>query len=214
MCSCVSVPGRTDGHSKGGTVAGYTAKTYDRFMSPLERGGLRGWRQQLLRGVEPPVLEVGVGTGASLRWYNGQSPLVAIDREGEMARSALGRAAALGRRTEVGQMDVQYLAFPDATFASVVTSLVFCSITDPVRGLRQIRRVLWPGGRIFMLEHVRPEHPLLGPLADLLNLPWHALSQECNLNRRTTDHVVAAGFTLESVEGKFLGAVNLIVAHA
>jgi ubiquinone/menaquinone biosynthesis C-methylase UbiE len=186
------------------TVAGYRARAYDRFMSPLERGGLRGWRQQLLRHVEPPVLEVGVGTGASFRWYNDQSPLVAIDREGVMARAALDRAAALGRRTDVGQMDVQCLAFPDTTFASVVTSLVFCSITDPVQGLRQIRRVLWPGGRLYMLEHVRPEHPLIGPLADLLNFPWHALSQECNLNRRTADHVVAAGFTLESVEERFL----------
>lgn len=195
-------------------MAGYTARAYDRFMYLLERSGLKGWRQQLLCRVEPPVLEVGVGTGASLRWYNGQSPLVAIDQEGEMARSALERAAALGRPTVIGQMDVQYLAFPDATFASVVTSLVFCSVADPLRGLRQIRRVLRSGGRLYMLEHVRPDHPLLGSLADVLNLPWHALSQECNLNRRTTDDVVAAGFTLESVEKRFLGVVNLIVARA
>lgn len=195
-------------------MAGYTTKAYDRFMSPLERSGLSGWRQQLLRHVDPPVLDVGVGTGASLRWYNGQLPLAAIDREGEMARSALERAAALGRQTGISQMDVQFLAFPDATFASVVTSLVFCSVADPVRGLRHIRRVLRPGGRLYMLEHVRPEHPLLGPLADLLNLPWHAFSRECNLNRRTADNVVSAGFTLESVEERFLGLINLIVARA
>ena len=65
-----------------------------------------------------------------------------------------------------------------------------------------------------MLEHVRPEHPLLGPLADLLNLPWHALSRECSLNRRTADNVVSAGFTLESVQERFLGVINLIVARA
>jgi ubiquinone/menaquinone biosynthesis C-methylase UbiE len=195
-------------------VAGYTTRAYDRFMSPLERSGLSGWRRQLLRHVDPPVLDVGVGTGASLRWYNGQLPLVAIDREGEMARSALERAEALGRQTGISQMDVQSLAFPDATFASVVTSLVFCSVADPVRGLRHIRRVLRPGGRLYMLEHVRPEHPLLGPLADLLNLPWHALSRECNLNRRTADNVVSAGFTVESVEERFLGVINLIVARA
>ena len=195
-------------------MAGYTVKAYDRFMSPLERSGLSGWRRQLLRRLEPPVLEVGIGTGASLRWYNGQLPLVAIDREWEMARSAMERVAAYGRRTGIGQMDVQSLAFPDATFASVVTSLVFCSVADPVRGLRHIRRVLRPGGRLYMLEHVRPDDPMLGPLADLLNLPWHALSQECNLNRRTSDNVVSAGFTLESVEERFLGVVNLIVARA
>lgn len=195
-------------------MPGYTSRTYDRFMSPLERLGLGGWRRKLLRYVEPPVLEVGVGTGASLRWYNGGSPLVAIDQQGEMARLALERAVALGRLTAVGQMDAQRLAFADATFASVVTSLVFCSVADPLQGLRQIRRVLRPGGLLYMLEHVRPDHPLLGPLADVLNLPWHAITRECNLNRRTADHIVSAGFTLESVERPFFGVVNLIVARA
>ncbi|GAB4538576.1 MAG: class I SAM-dependent methyltransferase [Anaerolineae bacterium] len=194
-------------------MAGYTASAYDRFMSPLERLGLRAWRRELLAQVKPPVLEVGVGTGASLRWYNERSPLVVIDREGEMARSALTRAISLGQSVGVGQMDVQYLAFPDAVFASVVTSLVFCSVADPLRGLRQIRRVLRPEGRLYMLEHVRPDHPLLGRLVDWINLPWHALSQECNLNRRTVDNVVAAGFDLVSVQRHFLGVVNLIVAQ-
>lgn len=192
-------------------MAGYTTQAYDRFMAPLERWGLHAWRRRLLRSVEPPTLEVGVGTGASLRWYPGRSTLVAVDREASMARSALGRAVALGRPVAVGQMDVGYLAFPDATFASAVSSLVFCSVVDPLRGLRQIRRVLRPGGRLYMLEHVRPDHLLLGPLADVLSVPWHALSGECHLNRRTADTAAAAGFTLESVERRFLGAVNLIV---
>jgi phosphatidylethanolamine/phosphatidyl-N-methylethanolamine N-methyltransferase len=195
-------------------MAGYGARSYDRFMSSLERMGLRGWRQQLLRHVEPPVLEVGIGTGASLRWYNGRSPLIAIDREREMARAALERAFALGSPTAIVQMDAQYLAFSDATFASVVTSLVFCSVADPLRGLREIRRVLRPGGRLYMLEHVRPDHPVLGPLADLLNVPWHAFTQECHLNRRTAHNVVAAGFRLESAEKRLWGAVNLIVARS
>jgi phosphatidylethanolamine/phosphatidyl-N-methylethanolamine N-methyltransferase len=195
-------------------MADYGAESYDQFMVPLERMGLRGWRRQLLHRVEPPVLEVGVGTGASLPWYNGQSPLVVVDWEGKMARAAMERALALNSPATIGQMDTQYLAFPDATFASVVTSLVFCSVADPVRGLRQIRRVLQPGGRLYMLEHVRPDHPLLGLLADLLNVPWHAFSQTCHLNRRTADNVVAAGFRLESVERRVGGAVNLIVARA
>ena len=134
-------------------MADYGTRAYDRFMAPLERLGLRVWRQQLLHHVEPPVLEVGIGTGASLRWYNGHSLLTAIDRQGEMAWAARERALALGSPTAIVQMDAQYLGFPDATFASAVTNLVFCSVVDPVRELRQIRRVLRPGGDSIRLEH-------------------------------------------------------------
>ena len=195
-------------------MADYTPWAYDRFMMPLERLGLARWRRQLLRSVESPVLEVGIGTGASLELYDGGMPWVAVDREGSMAWSAKARALALGKPVTFGQMDAQHLAFHDEVFASVVTSLVFCSVPDPVRGLRQIQRVLRPGGRLYMLEHVRPDHSLLGPLADLLNIPWHAVSQECNLNRQTADNAVSAGFKLESVEQRFFSAVNLIVAQA
>jgi ubiquinone/menaquinone biosynthesis C-methylase UbiE len=194
-------------------MADYSATTYDRFMAPLEWLGLQAWRRQLLRRVQPPILEIGVGTGASLRWYPETTQVVAIDREAGMAASARDRTLAVGRLIAIGQMDVQHLAFSDQTFACVVTSLVFCSVANPLLGLREVRRVLQPGGRLVMLEHVRPANPLLGGLADALDAPWHAFSQECHLNRRTADNVRAVGFSLELVQNKLFGAVNLIVAH-
>ena len=190
-----------------------TDTAYDGFMRPLEWLAFRNWRRDLLRMVEPPALEVGVGTGASLPSYDGMKP-VAIDLNIALMHKARRWAIAHDTQAKLIQMDVLCLAFPDSIFASAVTSLVFCSVTDPVNGLRQIRRVLRPDGKLYMLEHVRPKHPLLGPLADWLNTPWHTISDGCRLNRRTADNVVAAGFTLVSVQTQLAGAVNLIVAQA
>jgi ubiquinone/menaquinone biosynthesis C-methylase UbiE len=194
-------------------MADYSATTYDRFMAPLEWLGLQEWRRQLLRQVQPPILEIGVGTGASLHWYPETVQVVAIDREAGMAASARDRTLGVDRTTAIGQMDVHSLAFSDQAFACVVTSLVFCSVADPLLGLREVRRVLRPGGQLVMLEHVRPANPLLGGLADVLDAPWHAFSQDCHLNRRTADNVRAAGFSLEWVQNKLFGVINLIVAH-
>ncbi len=194
----------------------YNAKEYDSFMTPFEGLGLPAWRRDLLRRANPapPVLEVGVGTGASRQWYGGQRPQIALEPAGDLARAARRRATALSSPAAIGQMDVQALAFPDAMFASVVAILVFCSVADPVRGLHQVRRVLRPGGRLYMLEHVRPDYPPLGWLTDVLDGPWYAFNGECHLNRRTADNVAAAGFTLESVEKRWAGIANLIVARA
>jgi hypothetical protein len=67
---------------------------------------------------------------------------------------------------------------------------------------------------LYMLEHVRPKHPLPGPFADWLNTPWHTISDGCRLNRRTAHNVATAGFTLVSVETRLAGGINLIVAQA
>lgn len=188
---------------------------YDRFMVPLEKLGFRRWRAELVRRARPPVLELGIGTGASLRWYpeNEKAPVVGIDRTARLLPAAQRRALAYNRRLAAVHMDAMVLAFADNTFESVVTSLVFCSVSDPLAGLAEVRRVLRPGGRFYMMEHVRPENPVLGRLADWVNLPWSLCSNGCRLNRRTLDTVIAAGFKPESVQTYAAGVVQLIVAR-
>ena len=67
------------------------------------------------------------------------------------------------------QMDAQTLTFPDDSFDAVVATFVYCSVPDPVMGLREINRVLRPDGEVVFLEHMYPENPLLGRIFDLLN---------------------------------------------
>jgi SAM-dependent methyltransferase len=112
-------------------------------------------------------------------------------------------------------MDVESLAFPAGHFDTVVSSLVFCSVVDQPRALRELRRVLRrPGGRLLLLEHMRPHSRPLAWAADLLNIPWYTFNGRCNLNRETQQAVVQAGFELAHVESVLGGLVRLIIARA
>lgn len=109
-------------------------------------------------------------------------------------------------------MDVEHLAFADATFDTVLATFVFCSVPDPARGLAEVRRVCRPEGRVVLLEHVRSEHPLLGIMMDLLN-PLARYLVGDNINRRTVAAVEAAGCHLLRVQDVAGPLVKLIVAR-
>jgi phosphatidylethanolamine/phosphatidyl-N-methylethanolamine N-methyltransferase len=191
------------------------ASGYDLFMWPLERALFARLRQRAFRtfrvcAFPRLVLEVGVGTGANLPFYPAGSRVVAVDASAEML------AVARRRRTravvKLSQTDVHHLAFSDATFDGVVGSFLLCNVTDPPSVLQEVRRVLRPGGRLLLLEHVRGAHPWVARLTDLLDLPWHAWSRSCHLNRDTEATVASAGFTITRNERYALGVVQLIEA--
>ena len=154
------------------------------------------------------VLEVGVGTGKNVVYHPADARIVAIDLVPEMAARAARRIAKSGVSTDVALMDAQALAFKDGSFDTVVATFVFCSVPDPVVGLRELRRVLRPGGQLLLLEHVRAEQPLVGALMDLLN-PVATRMMGANINRRTVENVEGAGFDLVKVE-KHVGIIRLI----
>ena len=108
-------------------------------------------------------------------------------------------------------MDAQQMAFPDNTFDTVVTSCVFCSVPDPLAGLREIRRVCKPQGRVVMLEHVRSGHPFIGPLMDVLN-PIPLTIYGANINRNTVHNLRLAGFRNISVTDLWFDIVIKIIA--
>lgn len=190
------------------------AAPYDRGMAPLERLWLRHLRGQLLPYACGKVLEIGVGTGANLPFYPRSVRLIALDESIDMLSVAAQRVAAMDHRADLNQMDVGALAFPNDTFDTVVASLVLCSVVDQGQALHELWRVLRkPGGRLLLLEHMRPDVTPFAWLTDLLNIPWYALNGRCHLNRETQRAVIESGFALDRAEGKLGGLLRLIVAH-
>jgi phosphatidylethanolamine/phosphatidyl-N-methylethanolamine N-methyltransferase len=173
----------------------------------------KSWRRLLWSKVEGGrVLEVGVGTGMNMGHYPPEAEVVAVDPSPSFLTWAANRARKNGKAAGLGVMDVRRLAFVDDSFDYAATSFVFCSVPDPVAGLTEVRRVLKPGGRFILLEHVRLGNRLLGRLMDLLNAPWLRLSGD-NMNRDTVANVRRAGFEVVAVDSLLGGLVKLIEAR-
>lgn len=170
----------------------WLAPLYDATMVLTERG-LRRHRQDLLSRARGRVLEVGAGTGASLRFYPEDTRVLAIDTSAAMLRRAARKARQLGLKFVPFLMDAEHLAFPDQSFDTVVSSLVLCSVQDPALALAELRRVLRPGGRALFIEHVRPSG-ILAPVFDAMNLVWKPVV--CDLTRRTESLVSETGFRI------------------
>lgn len=183
------------------------------FYNLMDRMIELSWRQNLLKNAKGSVLEVGVGTGANLPYYGAEVKITGIDFSEKMLELAIKKADEIGMPSKLVLMDAQAMSFPDNSFDTVVTSCVFCSVPDPVQGLREIRRVCKPDGQILMLEHVRSDNKIVGPLMDLIN-PIPLYLAGANINRNTIDNLKLAGFTDMEVENlrfdivKFIRIIN------
>ncbi len=187
---------------------------YDFMELPMERALFAPWRAKLLNGiVGTQALEAGVGTGKNLPYYPRQMKITAIDLSFRMLKRARRRASGLGSDIDLQQMDVQQLAFPDHVFDTAFATFVFCSVPDPVQGLQEIRRVCKKGGKLLLLEHMRPGNLLLGLLFDLLN-PFVVRMTGANINRRTRDNIRKAGWRVSVEKRIFSDIVWWIEAEA
>ncbi|MFQ5875390.1 MAG: class I SAM-dependent methyltransferase, partial [Dehalococcoidia bacterium] len=141
------------------------APIYDLMEACIERRAFSRWRNKLWSRVRGgKVLEVGVGTGKNMPYYPGSIRVTAIDLSDRMLTQARRRVERLGLDVNLRQMDVQALDFPDGAFDTAVATFVFCSVPDPVLGLRELGRVVRPGGQIILLEHMRAGNPILGKI--------------------------------------------------
>jgi len=189
------------------------SKFYDIMDKPMEMMTPETWRKEILNGVEGKVLEVGVGTGKNIKYYPDLVDITGIDFSEKMLDKAKEKARFMRKSLKLLNMDVQNLEFEDNTFDYIFTTYVFCSVPDPIEGLKEIKRVLKPGGKLIMLEHVRSKNLLLGLLMDLLN-PLVVRMIGANINRNTVENIEKAGFRNSFVENrvgdivKFISVIN------
>lgn len=173
--------------------------TMDKMVRP-------SWRKEMLAKAEGEVLEVGIGTGANLSFYpSAVTYVTGIDFSSKMIKLAKEEAEKAPVPVKLMEMDAEEMDFPDASFDTVVTACVLCSVPDPVQGLKEIKRVLKPGGKVLMLEHMRSEHVVLGKLMDIIN-PIIVRMWGANINRKTIENIQAAGLKVKQ-EKQLMGSI-------
>jgi ubiquinone/menaquinone biosynthesis C-methylase UbiE len=186
------------------------AHIYDAMEWILETCFFRRWRRKLWSAVPAGrVLEIGVGTGKNIPFYPKGAEVTAIDLSERMLARARRRADSTKSKAVLRVMDAEHLELEDATFDAAVATFVFCSVPDPVVGLREMGRVTRPHGDIWLMEHVRIDKPLIGRLMDGLN-PIAVRLSGAHINRRTVENVQLAGLELSGVENLSDDLVKLI----
>lgn len=189
-----------------------SAKYFDFTEKIMEMGKMSSWRKEVWKQARGKVLEVGVGTGKNMLYYPENTKVTAIDFSEKMLERAEKRARSLNVSVELRLMDVQALEFTDDTFDTVVTTCVFCSVPDPIKGLQEIKRVCKSNGTIIMLEHVRSKNPLIGSLMDLVN-PVVVRIVGANINRNTVESLRKAGLTVEVEHDLMMDIVKHLKCH-
>ena len=167
----------------------FFAMTYDRQIAGAEKAGLRAFRERLLAGASGDVIEIGGGTGLNLSCYGPAVRSLTITEPQPPMLRRLERAVHEHRRdAKVLRAPAEDLPFDDDSFDVAVSTLVLCGVDDQPRALRELRRVLRPGGRLLFIEHVRSDDPGTARLQDRLN--WlNRLVVCCDCNRPTLDSI-------------------------
>jgi ubiquinone/menaquinone biosynthesis C-methylase UbiE len=196
------------------TPPGGHPAVYDALMWPIELAALGALRRRLAERARGCVLEVGAGTGRQLRWYPGDVQVTAL--EPDPGRAARARRAALRAVAPVSIVEAvaEHLPFPAASFDTVVTVLTLCTVADPQTALSEFRRVLVPGGRLLVLEHVHLRWQPGRSLQRWAAPVWAAAAGGCRLDRDTDRFVREAGFRVLRRRSHALGWILELEARS
>jgi SAM-dependent methyltransferase len=188
------------------------AARYDALIRTPERLLFSDGRDWVCRQAVGDVLELAIGTGRNLPLYPPIASLTGVELSPAMLAVADRRARRLGRTVELHAGDAESLAFSDERFDTVVATLALCSIPDHFKAVAEARRVLRPGGRLLLLEHVRSPIRAVRAVQRVMEPLWLRLEAD-HLLREPLEAISAAGLTVERCERSRLGLVERVVAR-
>lgn len=187
------------------------ALVYDPFVWVGELAGMRRRRRTLVSAARGRVVEIGAGTGLNIAHYPDDiDDLVLMEPEPAMRRKLARHLHRHARPARIVNAPAECLPLTDESVDTVVSTLVLCTVENPERALREIARVLRPGGQLLFVEHVRANSRLLAAWQDYLFRPWRAFAGGCCCNRPTGELMRACGFAVTAESFVWRGMPRIV----
>lgn len=186
------------------------APTFDLMAGKGAEERWEPFKRDLFSNMRGNILFLALGTGLDIPFFPPGKSIEAIDISPKMLEQAQTRIADYDGEINASVMDVHNMSYKENSFDQIYTSCTFCSVPDPVNGLKSLKRVLKPGGELLMFEHTGSRYYPFKLMMDMMTLVSRRIGPD--MNRPTVDNVIAAGFEITEVNHVFLDVVKTIKA--
>jgi len=175
-------------------VSRFNAWFFDRF-DLLMNWSLASLKRQIYFDLPETIVEIGPGAGGNFGYYSPGTTVIAIEPNRWMHDRLTRNAREAGLHLVIHDTLAEETGLASCSAPVVISNLVLCTVTEPAAAITEAHRILEPGGRLIVVEHVRGQGPLLRALQRLVRRPWRWLFEGCELNRDTAAAISAAGFS-------------------